>query len=148
MLDDQFNDQGMIYPIKTDRQPDYSIDLTTLVSECVEPNPLKRIKIRALRSRIKSARRSSRKKYKESSDEGKERIRASERLYFVGNEINKMPTGTWRPNRKLKSPSRPESGQFPDRDFPIVFPRFDDGPEVEEKQRKGMSSYSEPKQNK
>ena len=41
-----------------------------------------------------------------------------------------MPTGNWQPN-EAKSPSEPESGKFPDRDFPVIFPRFDDGPEGE-----------------
>lgn len=128
--DPEYHVNGVIFNIDTTKEPEYSKDLRDLIKRCIEPDPFNRIPLHRLRASIRSYRKRISRAYRESDEEGKARFRSDNRLYYVRNEINNMPTGNWQPN-EAKSPSEPESGKFPDRDFPVIFPRFDDGPEGE-----------------
>ena len=129
MATEEYHVNGQIVDIKTVRKPEYTEELRKLVKQCVEPHPLKRIKLEDLRSRIKSRRHEYRKLYRGKSKDQRERFRADHRLYYVGNEINDMPTGNWEPKQANGSP-RSESDGF-DGEFPVAYPRFSDGPEGE-----------------
>ena len=129
MATEEYHVNGQIVDIKTVRKPEYTEELRKLIKQCVAPHPLKRIKLEDLRSRIKSRRHEYRKLYREKSKGQRERFRADHRLYYVGNEINDMPTGNWEPKQANGSP-RSESDGF-DREFPVKYPRFADGPEGE-----------------
>ena len=128
--DPEYHVNGVITNIDTTKEPEYSKDLRDLIKRCIEPDPFNRIPLDRLRAFIRSYRKRISRAYRESDEEGKARFQSDNRLYYIRNEINNMPTGNWQPN-EAKSPSEPESGKFPDRDFPVVFPRFDDGPEGE-----------------
>ena len=124
-------DDGQIVEIETVRNPDYDKILRDLIRECVEPNPLKRVKLKDLRSRIKSSRNGCREYYyTRASEEGEgERLWAQHRLYYVNNEINDMPSGNWQPQSGDLPRSSHSEGVDPK--FPVVYPRFPDGPETE-----------------
>ena len=128
--DPEYHVNGVITNIDTTKEPEYSKDLRDLIKRCIEPDPFNRIPLDRLRASIRSYRKRISRAYRESDEEEKARFRSDNRLYYIRNEINNMPTGNWQPN-EAKSPSEPESGKFPDRDFPVIFPRFDDGPEGE-----------------
>lgn len=122
-------DNGQIEDIETVRKPEYDKDLRDLIRRCVEPNPLKRIKLQKLRSLIKSSRDGSREYYTLSSKDKRKRIHAKHRLYYVGNEINNMPPGNWQPPEGAQSQSSQSEGVDPK--FPVVYPSFPDGPETQ-----------------
>lgn len=128
--DPEYHVNGVITNIDTTKEPEYSKDLRDLIKRCIEPDPFNRIPLHRLRASIRSYRKRISRAYRESGEEEKARFRSDNRLYYIRNEINNMPTGNWQPY-EAKSPSEPESGRFPDRDFPVIFPRFDDGPEGE-----------------
>ena len=130
--DPEYHVNGVITNIDTTKEPEYSKDLRDLIKRCIEPDPFNRIPLDRLRASIRSYRKRISRAYRESGEEQKARFRSDNRLYYIRNEINDMPTGHWQPY-EAKSPWEPESGKFPDRDFPVIFPRFfdDDGPERE-----------------
>ena len=122
-------DDGQVMHIETVKNPEYSDKLRELIRKCVEPNPLDRIKLKDLRSRIKSGRSKRRQFYRRKSEGVRERIRAHHRLYYVRNEINDMPPGNFEPQQVI--PPSWQSEGF-DHEFPIKYPRFPDGPEGRE----------------
>ena len=126
----EYHVNGVITNIETVKEPEYSKDLRDLIKRCIEPDPDNRIALERLRVSIRSYRKRISRAYRESDEEGKARFQSDNRLYYIRNEINNMPTGNWQPNEE-ENPSELESGKFPDRDFPVIFPRFDDGPEGE-----------------
>ena len=125
--DDYHSPGGQIIDIETVKKPEYTEELRELIKQCVEPDPLKRIKLKDLRSRIKSRRHEWKQSYRDESEGGRERFRADNRLYYVRNEINDMPPGNWVP-QDVNHPQSSRIGGFRP-EFPIVYPRFPDGPE-------------------
>ncbi|KAL9129574.1 MAG: hypothetical protein Q9175_007260 [Cornicularia normoerica] len=138
MNDPGYNVDGMIVNIETSRKPEYSKALRDLITDCVRPVPTERIELDHLRACIQSYRDRVHRKYRKSDDDGRARFESRSLLYYIRNEINNMRTGRWEPY-EAKSPTEAEGGNFPDRDWPVVFPRFDDdnddddddGPEAE-----------------
>lgn len=130
MHDPAYNVKGVIIDIATSKRPEYSKNLRDLIKSCLEPKPARRIEIHHLQACIKEHRDRLIKNYEQSDSNERARFQRDSRLYYIRNEINDMPTGRFEPNEPV-SPSRPEAGNFPDLDWPVVFPRFDDGPETE-----------------
>lgn len=131
MADDRYHVDSRVKEITTTREPEYSETLRNLIHKCIEPYPQNRIDLKSLRFHVKSHRKGMRSAYRKLDQAARRKYKADNRLYYVNNEINDMPTGDWEPYNP-KSPSEPESGKFPDREFPVRFPRFDeDGPEAE-----------------
>lgn len=132
MRDNRLNTNGMINEIRTDKTPEYSETLRDLITECVRPVPLERIELDHLREMIKSYRDRMHREYEETDDDGRAEFESENMLYYIRNEINNMPTtGEYQP---IKPPA---ATQFPDRDHPILPPRFAnegdyDGPEPED----------------
>ena len=126
MADSQYNTDGRVINLNTAREPEYSEYLINLIKRCIEPNPSDRIELKQLRSHVKSYRKGIKRTYRNSSPRGKVRFETENRLYYVKNEINDMPTGDFIPYMD-KNPSEPESGKFPDREFPVKFPGYDHG---------------------
>ncbi len=118
--------------IETTKQPEYSQELKDLVKRCLEKEPARRIRLEALWDSIRSRRERVTDMYTQSDDDGRTRFEYDNLVYYVGNEINNMSTGNWDPIFAEIHLSRSEHAQFPDREFPVYFPRFDDddGPEV------------------
>ena len=129
MNDPEYHADGLIVRVQTSREPEYSSALRKLIRQCVRPAPADRITLRRLRARVGLCRDRILESYRAASGEERARFEADGRLYYVRNEINGMPTGTWEPY-VAEGPSRPEPGKFPDPEWPVVFPRFDDGPEA------------------
>lgn len=130
MNDPDYNVDGVITDIETDKKPEYSIALRDLIKSCLEPKPLERIKIGSLRACIKSNRDHLSETYEQSDNNGRARFEDDSLLYYIRNEINNMPPGRYEPIDP-ESPSKPEVVRFRDYDWPVVFPRFHDGPESE-----------------
>ena len=131
MNDPDYNVKGVIVDIETRKKPEYSKILRDLIKECLEPEPSLRPKLRRLRAFVKACRDCLGSIYEQSDNTGRARFERNSLLYYVRNEINNMPTGGWEPYDP-ESPSKPEGGQFRD-GWPVVFPRFHDGPEAERK---------------
>ena len=129
MNDPEYHADGLIVRVQTSREPEYSSALRKLIRQCVRPAPADRITLRRLRARVGLCRDRILESYRAASAGERARFEADGRLYYVRNEINGMPTGTWEPYA-AEGPSRPEPGKFPDPEWPVVFPRFDDGPEA------------------
>lgn len=129
MNDPDYNVNGVIVDIETKKKPEYSKMLRDLIKECLEPEPSLRPKLHRLQARIKACRDRLGRIYEQSDNTGRAIFEYNSLLYYVRNEINNMPTGRWEPYEP-ESPSKPEHGQFRD-DWPVVFPRFHDGPEAE-----------------
>lgn len=127
--DPEYNDAGRIRVIETNKEPEYSQDLRGLIKACIEPKCLERIKLEDLRARIKSYHDRIIREYRQSNDDWRARYESDSLLYYARNEINNMPTGEWEPYKAI-SPSKPEEVKFPDHAWPVVFPRFVDGPEA------------------
>ena len=150
--DDYHSPGGQIIDIETVKKPEYTEELRELIKQCVEPDPLKRIKLKDLRSHIKSRRHEWKQSYRDESEDGRERFRADNRLYYVRNEINGMPPGNWVP-QGVNHPQSSRIGGFRP-EFPVVYPRFSDGPEsgvdnetaaLPSKERKGRGHrFSKP----
>ena len=118
---------GMIKEIRTDKQPEYSETLRELITECVRPRPMERIELDRLRERIKSYRDRMHTEYNETDDDGRAEFESENLLYYIGNEINNMPT-----TGELNPTQPPIASQFPDPDYPIFRPRFPDEEDIEE----------------
>ena len=118
--------------IETTKQPEYSQELKDLVKRCLEKEPGRRIRLEALWDSVRSRRERVTDMYTNLDDDGRTRFEYENLVYYVGNEINNMSTGNWDPIFAEIHLSRSEHAQFPDREFPVYFPRFDDddGPEV------------------
>ena len=152
MEDDNYHSpEGQIIDIETVKKPEYTEELRELIKQCVEPDALKRIKLKDLRSRIKSRRHEWKQSYRDESEGGRERFRAANRLYYVWNEINDMPPGNWIP-QDVNYPQSSRIGGFRP-EFPVGYPRFPDGPErgvdneaaLPSKDRKGIGNrFSKP----
>lgn len=131
MADARYHIDSRVKDITTMRDPEYSENLRNLIHKCIEPYPQNRIDLKSLRFHVKAYRNAMRSAYRKLDQTARTKYQTDNRLYYVRNEINDMPTGDWEPFNP-KSPSKPESGKFPDREFPVRFPRFDDdGPEAE-----------------
>lgn len=123
LCDEEYSNNGTIVNIKTSRDPEYSKELRDLIEACVKPGPSNRILLDHLRILIKSYRDSIHEKYEQLDDDKKRGFQSRNRLYYIKNDINDMPTGSWKPNRKL------EAEKFLD---PWIFryPSFSDAPET------------------
>lgn len=131
MADAAYSSLGGVDGIVTEREPEYDEKLRNLIYRCIEPYPQGRIGLRDLQLSVLECRNRIRSAYRNLDEAARTQYKADNRLYYVNNEINEMPTGNWIPGNP-KSPSEPESGKFPDREFPVHFPRFEkDGPEAE-----------------
>lgn len=141
MADARYHVDSRVKEITTIRDPEYSEDLRNLIHKCIEPYPQNRIDLKSLRFHVKAYRNGMRSAYKKLDETAKTKYKTDNRLYYVRNEINDMPPGNIEPYDP-KSPSQPESGKFPDREFPVRFPRFDeDGPEEEEEEEVEIELY-------
>lgn len=129
MNDPDFNVYGTIIDIQTQKTPEYSKSLRDLIKGCIEFEPLDRIELDRLRACIKFYRDRLNNTYEQLDNTERARFESNSLLYYVRNEINNMPTGRWEPYEP-ESPSKPEDEKFPNLDWPVVFPRFDDGPET------------------
>ncbi len=112
--------------IETTKQPEYSQELKDLVKRCLEKEPGRRIRLEALWDSLRSHRERVANTYTNSDDDGRTRFEYDNLVYYVGNEINNMSTGNWDPIFAEIHLSRSEHAQFPDPEFPVYFPRFDD----------------------
>ena len=134
MEDEAYNKNGYIVDLTTVKDPEYSKDLRDLIQDCLHPTPRNRIRLDILRLSINVYRSRIRDKYEQSNDDEQARFKAENRLYYVKNEINKMPPGNWEPYFKKK---RPQSEQFPAGPR-IRYPLFSDGPEPGAKEGKDI----------
>lgn len=123
LTDPEYNDEGMIVKIKTDRDPEYSKELRDLIEVCVKPGASNRILLDHLRVLIRSYRDSIHAKYEQLDDDGKAGFRSHNRLYYIENDINGMPAGRWQRNCEA------EDEKFAD-PWTINYPIFRDGPET------------------
>ena len=131
MIDPEYNVNGEIIDIKTEKEPEYSKKLRDLIKSCLESKPAKRIEVHRLRDCIEVYRDRIKKRYEQSDSNERARFEHDSFLYYKRNEINNMPTGRYQPYDP-ESPSMPEAQKIPDLDWPVTFPRFhDDGPEAE-----------------
>lgn len=125
MLDEEFNRNGYVVDFATLKDPEYSQDLRDLIQDCLHPTPRHRIRLDILRLSINEYRNRIRDKYEQSDDNEKAKFEYESLLYYVKDEINRMPPGNWQPYDRRK---RPEPEKFPDTGR-IRYPRFRDGPE-------------------
>lgn len=123
LCDEEYSNNGTIVNIKTSRDPEYSKELRDLIEACVKPGPSNRILLDHLRILIKSYRDSIHEKYEQLNDDKKRAFQSHNRLYYIENDINDMPTGSWKPNRKL------EAEKFLD-PWTFKYPSFSDDPET------------------
>lgn len=121
--DPAYNVDGAIEQIITEKKPEYSTALRGLIMSCVEPKPSDRIRLDSLRALIASYRGRVRGRYRDGR--GRAKFESENLLYYVNDEINNMPTGSWIPYDP--EPTR-EVERFPD-GWPIKYPRFDKGRE-------------------
>ena len=126
--DADYTVNGRLKDIKTKKEPEYSKELRRLITRCIEFESTDRIELNRLQAKIGRYRGHIQQRYRQSDDSEKLRFERNSHLYYIGNEINNMPTGTWEPYICWTPPDL-ENNHFRDRDYPIVFPRFDDGPE-------------------
>lgn len=129
MQDASYHVDGKIIDIETNKETEYSDQLRKLVKRCIEPEPADRIGLNNLRAEIKAYRDRMSELYRRMSDTAKADFESEDRLYYIRNEINDMPTGSWEPYIS-STPPEFEDDHFRDRSYPIIFPRFEDGPET------------------
>ena len=126
MNDPAYNVDGVIEQIRTENQPEYSADLRDLIMSCIKPNASDRIGLNPLRALITSYRERIHERYNNlSDDDGRAKFEFENLLYYVKDEINNMPTGSWIPYDPEPTPG---IEKFPDA-WPIRYPRFDKGRE-------------------
>ncbi len=129
MNDTAYHVNGMINEIKTRKEPEYSQQLRDLIRDCLKPEPSNRIRLEVLHVYIKSRCKSIHKTYKNAIDKERARFETDALLYYVKDEINNMPTGTW---ENYDPEPKPVPEQFPDQ-WPIRYPRFEKGPDGKER---------------
>lgn len=94
----EINEDGEgLAEIRTKKEPEYTDALRTLVRSCLRPNPQDRPDIRQLQKIITSSR--SEFKLEGSRLRGEDQFtpHESERLYYLGKEIESMKAGRWEP---------------------------------------------------
>ena len=126
MNDPAYNVDGVIEQIRTENQPEFSADLRDLIMSCIKPNASDRISLHPLRALITSYRERIHERYNNlSDDDGRAKFEFENLLFYVKDEINNMPTGSWIPYDPEPTPG---IEKFPDT-WPIKYPRFDKGRE-------------------
>lgn len=129
-----------INPFMTLHKPEYSRSLKNAIRECLKPYPDDRPSARELLERIEDYRKRMQKHLSETA--GEDAIEASpvagQRLYYRGNEINKMRPGKERlnPDDEEKDPGDAD-GKFRDPNLsPVTFPQFSDADLSKKKPKK------------
>lgn len=129
-----------INPIMTLHKPEYSRSLKNAIRECLKPYPEDRPSARELLERIEDYRKRMHKHLSEAA--GEDPIEpspgAGQRLYYRGNEINKMRPGKERlnPDDEEKDPGDAD-GKFRDPNLsPVRFPQFSDAAFSKKKPKK------------
>lgn len=135
--------------IRTNKEPEYTDALRTLVRSCLRPNPQDRPDIRLLQKIISSSR--SEFKLEGSRLRGEDQFtpHESERLYYLGKEIESMKAGRWEPTNPELTEGE-ESGFRDPRYSAMRFPDWgrvkktnDDDDDDEEEEDRSSSSDGE-----
>lgn len=125
LCDPKYSRNGEPINIETNKDPEYSEDIRELIQECVRVSYRHRPNLDVLQTRINAHLAQIQNAYEQADDEGKAKFRSDSRLYYVGSQINDMETGNWAPDDPKKKPKRERWPEGP----PIIYPKFDDGPE-------------------
>ena len=117
-------DEEGIHPIQTNRNPQYSSQLSKLIQDCLKPLPKDRPSVLELRAKISAHRDAIINLVRERQAAESAQPLEGERLYYVGNEIKWAKTGDWQPHEQDRDQNKSESG-FLDPDLsPIQYPAF------------------------
>lgn len=129
-----------INPIITLQKPEYSRSLKNVIRDCLKPYPEERPSPHDLLEKIEVYRRRTHKHLSEEAGEDSTEPTpgAGQRLYYRGNEINKMLPGKERlnPDEEEKEPGDAD-GKFRDPNLsPVKFPQFSDAALLKKKPNK------------
>lgn len=113
-------------PIITNKMPEYSRELRSLIRECLRPDPLKRPTIIQMERRIEHYRELANSKNYLERGEDQTQPSAEERLYYRSNEIETMEPGYWTPSQP-KTVASPETGFVDPSLSALRFPWFTGG---------------------
>lgn len=125
LTDDEWTVNEVLVQIPNFRSPKYSSALTDLIKQCLMPNVLNRPSSNELKLIIRA-------KCQSISDEyiANPSLKAQDRLYYRGSEINQMPSGDWDHRYPGKDyvprPSEASNPNDPKNPFTsvIVYPSF------------------------